>query len=321
MTIYLKNNTNTIVTIDDLGITIPPDESINTIDFCNNIELAKSDNVVNKIALDILTVNDGDKDLTKSNGIRHITEHTISAITDISGKQRVHQTSRKLGLRIMWTGVGDDTSNVHTVGGGIPFDIQHDLNEGDPESQYIDFNIVNNETWLHEGYLTWKDCEMDSLTVEIVPRVTNIVSGTNTNYNLYGGYMVIPAAGDGIIDLVDDITEPNNGLIFMPNNDLNEAPTAFWNADYNSTTKLYENITPAPYANGNYNMFSVEIVFSRFLNHMPLLGSGFICLNSSDTDRLGHGMRLKMIADTNSNVDDHKWAVACLMCLHREKSV
>jgi len=321
MTTYIKNNTETVITIDDLGVTMPPGEIKNTAECCNAIELAKSNDIINKIALELLIVNDGDKDLNSSDGIRHITEHTISAVTDISGKQRVHQTSRKLGLRIMWTGVGDDTTDLHKVGGGNPFDIQHDLGEGDPEAQYIDFNIVKNETWLHEGYLTWKDCEMDSLTVEIVPRVTNVIAGTNTNYNLYGGYMVIPAAGNGTIDLVDDISHPNNGLIYMPNNDLDEPPTAFWNADYNSTTKLYENITAAPYANGKYNMFSIEIVFSRFLNHMPLLGSGFICLNSSDTDRLGHGMRLKMIADTNISSGDHKWAVACLMCLHREKSV
>ena len=240
---------------------------------------------------------------------------------DRSGKQRVHQTSRKLGTRIMWIGLGDDPSDVHKVGGGQAFDIQHDIGEGDPESIYIDFNIVNNETWLHEGYITWKDCDMDRLTLEMVPRVTAGQAGTNTNYNLYGGYMVIPAAGDGTFDLTADITDPNAGLIMMPDNDLGEAPTAFWNADYNSSTKLYENISAAPSGNGRYNMFSVEITFARFLNHMPLLGNGFLGLNSSDTDQMGHGMRLKMIADTNESVDDHKWAVACLMCMHRNSSV
>jgi len=57
---------------------------------------------------------------------------------------------------------------------------------------------------------------------------------------------------------------------------------------------------------------------------MPLLNSGFIALNSSDTDELGHGMRLKMIADTNttvSGIGDHDWSLAVTMCLHRKKSV
>jgi len=240
---------------------------------------------------------------------------------DRSGKTRVHQTSRKLGLRVMWTGVGDDPTDVHKTGSGTSFEVTHDLGEGDPESVYIDFNMVQNETWLHEGYITWKDCEMDKLSLEMCPRVTAGQAGTGTNYNLYGGYMVIPAAGDGTFDLTADITDPNAGLVFMPDNDLGEAPTAFWNADYNSSTKLYENITPAPTGNGHYNMFAVEITFARFLNHMPLLGSGFIALNSSDTDQMGHGMRLKMVADTNPNVADHTWSVACLMCLHRGSSV
>jgi hypothetical protein len=240
---------------------------------------------------------------------------------DRSGKTRVHQTSRKLGLRVMWTGVGDDPTDIHKVGNGESFEVVHDLGEGDPESLYIDFNMVKNETWLHEGYITWKNCEMDKLSLEMCPRVTAGEAGTDTNYNLYGGYMVIPAAGDGTFNITADITDPNAGLVYMPDNDLGEAPTAFWNADYNSTTKLYENITPAPTGNGRYNMFSVEITFARFLSHMPLLGSGFIALNSSDTDQMGHGMRLKMVADTSQTAEDHVWSVACLMCLHRESSV
>jgi hypothetical protein len=108
----------------------------------------------------------------------------------------------------------------------------------------------------------------------------------------------------------------------MPNNDLNEPPTAFWNADWNSSTQEYENITPAPAGNGRYNMFAVEVVFAEFIRSIPLLSSGFIALASSDTDQMGHGMRLKMTADTNlETASDHDWSVACIMCLHRESSV
>jgi len=54
---------------------------------------------------------------------------------------------------------------------------------------------------------------------------------------------------------------------------------------------------------------------------MPLLGNGFIALNSSDTDQMGHGMRLKMISESNISNGDHVWSVACLMCMHRSSSV
>lgn len=321
MTTYIKNITDTIITIKDMGYSIPPLTTVNSQDCCNNVELSKSDDLISKVSIGSIKINDGNNDLSISAGIKHILGHKMDYITDISGKQRVHQTSRKLGTRIMWIGLGDDTSDMNNVGGGQPFDIKHDIGEGDPEHVYIDFNIATNETWLHEGYMTWKDCDMDRLTLEMVSRATAGQAGTGTNYNLYKGYMIIPAAGDGTFDITADITDPNAGLIYMPNNDLGKAPTAFWNADYNSTTKLYENITAAPYGDGRYNMFPMEIVFARFLNHMPLLGSGFLALNSSDTDRMGQGMRLKMIASTNTTVADHSWAVACLMCMHRNASV
>lgn len=240
---------------------------------------------------------------------------------DVSDKPRVQQTSRKLGLRTMWSGIGDNPADLHSVGEGTQMTITHIVGEPDPEDTYIDYNIVENETWLHEGYITWKDCNMDTLTLEMISRATATQAGTNTNYNLYGGSIIIPAAGNGVIDITADITNPNNGLIFMPNNDLGEPPTAFWNADYNSTTKLYENMTPAPSGNGRYNMFTQEYIFARFVNKMPLLSSGFLPLNSSDTDEMGHGMRLKIITKTNPLIADHDWSIACLMCLHRDRSI
>ena len=221
-------------------------------------------------------------------------------------------------MRICWSGVGDDPSVVTKVGGGTPYIVEHSLGETSPEISYIDYNVVENETWLHEGYVTWKDCNIDTISIDLVPRVTATKIGVNTNYKLYGGYLIIPASGNGTVDLDTDITHPNNGMVLIPNNDLGIAPLAFWNAEYNVATKRYENITPAPYGDGRYNMFAVEVSLAKFLHKMPLLGNGFIALNSSDTDQIGHGMRLKLTAVTNS--PDHEWKVACLMCLHRKKS-
>ena len=68
-------------------------------------------------------------------------------------------------------------------------------------------------------------------------------------------------------------------------------------------------------------MFGVEVELARFVHSIPLLDSGFIALNSSDTDQLGHGMRIRMTADTNTDVADHAWAIACTMCMHRARTV
>ena len=244
---------------------------------------------------------------------------------DRSGKLRVHQTSRKLGTIICWTGEGDDPSNPSLVGGGTPFSFSYFAGQTDPLVKYIDFNTVENETWLHEGYVTWKNCYLDTLDLMIVPRVVSYTISSGTNYNLYGGYLIVPAIpGQGTIDITSDITTHSGGLVYMPDDDLGESSTAYFDATWNSNTKRYENITPNYTGTGNYNMFTTEIKFAHFVRKMPLLNSGFIALNSSDTDQLGAGMRLKMIADTDttiSGVGDHDWSMACTMCLHRAKTV
>lgn len=241
---------------------------------------------------------------------------------DRSGKIRFHQTSRKLGCVVCWAGVGDDPTDVSKVGGGLSLTFDHHIDDADPMVKYIDFNMVENETWLHEGYLTWKNGHLDKLSLQLVVRTVTISGVTGGDKALYGGYMVVPTPpGAGNIEITSDLTDPNGGLVYMPNNDLDESPTAFWDADYNFTTHKYENIRPNYTGQGRYNIFNYEIVVAEFVREIPLLESGFIALNSSDTDQLGHGMRLKMLADTNNVVDDHDWSVACILCLHRARTV
>ena len=104
----------------------------------------------------------------------------------------------------------------------------------------------------------------------------------------------------------------------MPNDDQNNPPVAYWNADWNSTTKEFENITAAPNGDGRYNMFAVEVSLNRFVNRIPLLHYGFQMLQSADTAELGQGMRLKATAHTWG--EDHAWKVACALTMHRQKS-
>jgi len=252
----------------------------------------------------------------------HVHTDLFNEFRDRSGKLRVHQTSRKIGTIIQWTGEGDDPTNPSVLGGGERLTFDYTVGTTEPLVKYIDFNIVENETWLHEGYLTWKGAHLDRVDLKMVCRATGIeVVGTGGNYNLYGGYMIVPAVpGEGSVNITSDITTHSGGLVYMPNNDSDETPTAFWDADWNTATKEYENIAPNLTGQGRYNMFPAEITFAHFVRGMPLLGTGFIALNSSDTDQMGHGMRLKFSLDVNTETtDDHDVALACTMCLHRAK--
>lgn len=243
---------------------------------------------------------------------------------DRSGKLRVHQTSRKLGTVICWTGEGDDPTKPSVIGGGESFSFSYTAGQADPLVRYIDFNIVENETWLHEGYVTWNNCDLDTLDLMMVTRSTQFEEQSGSNYNIYGGYLIIPAVpGTGTINVTSDITQHDGGLVYMPDNDLGEKQTAFWDAEWDTVNKKYKNISPNLEGKGEYNLFTTEITLAHFVRKMSLLNSGFIPLNSSDTDQLGHGMRLKMIADTNKDglMGDHDWSIACTMCLHRAKTV
>lgn len=331
MKIIIKNTSSQAFELVDLKrFTIDPLSTTTLTDYFDIREISKSNTLIELISNGTFVVNNNISDLSIVEGVKYClgdlnTVDLYSEWRDRSGKLRVHQTSRKLGTIILWTGEGDNPDNPSQVGGGEPFSFIYTSGQTGSLVKYIDFNVIENETWLHEGYVTWKDCYLDTLDLQIVPRVTSYTVSSGTNYNLYGGYLVVPAIpGQGTIGITSDITTHSGGLIYMPDDDLGNSSTAYFNANWNTATKRYEDITPAYDGKGRYNMFTQEVVFAHFVRKMSLLNSGFIALNSSDTDELGQGMRLKMTAITNTSiagVGDHSWSMACTMCLHRAKTV
>ena len=227
----------------------------------------------------------------------------------------VQQTSRPLDTAIYFTSQSDDTTDPTSVGGGDQLmNISHHIGDPLEQSLYIDFNIKENKTFLHEGYVMWKDASFDSVSMEVVPMVTKNAAGTSTNYNLYGGYLIIPAAGDGTLAVQD------NDRVFVENpvNMDGTRDPGFWNADYSTETHTFSNITPAPAGNGIYNMFAVEVPLSRFVNRVLLLNNGFIMLQSAESSEMGQGMRVKLTLQTYNT--DHAWSAACILTMHRART-
>ena len=236
--------------------------------------------------------------------------------TTLDGKKQMHQTSRPLGTYTYFTSSSDDCSDPTKIGGNVSEEYKLKFNMGgSPTSKkkYLDLNIITNQTHIHEGYIMYKDAVFDEFTFEIIPRLTSYSSGSNTNYSLYGGYLIIPAAGNGDINLGSTVN-----LVQCVENEFGIRPAGFWNADFNESTKEFENITPAPSGDGEYNMFTVEVTLARFANKVILLGNGFMQLQSSDQSRIGHNNRIRVTAETIG--DDHNWKCAAILTFHRKKT-
>ena len=239
--------------------------------------------------------------------------------TNLSGKIEVHESSRTAGTTTYFTGSGDDPNDIMDVGNGELFMLRHRI--GDPMTQYLylDFNIVENPTWIHEGYIIWKDAQFDLISFEIVPLIPTWTLSSGTNYKLYNNYMIIPAEGNGNVEITSDLGDPRGGLVFMPTDETGNKLAGFWNADWNSTTKRYENITAAPSGDGDYNIFAYEIPLSRFVNKQTMIGDGFQRMQTADADELGQGMRLRVIGVTTE--PDHDWYCGCVLTMYRVRTV
>lgn len=324
MIINVTNNSDTFLNIQGLNEIVPVSGTIDLVAAGHTLtDISTCDDLVDKISSGKLIVNNGENDLGVSDAIRYVTIHNVPyGPRDRSNKLRVHQTARTIGLTWYWTGTGDDPEDVNNYGSGNKINTYHistgatlsGIIASDPN--YVDFNCVENDTWIYEGYLTWQGGMCDQMSVEIVSAVPEWEWGSGTNFMEYNG-LILPAAGVGNIDITGDITAHNGGLVKMPLNDVGDRATAFWDADWDSTNKCYTNITPAPTGDGQYNIFSSEWVFARFFNKIPILNNGSIHFRSEDVDQLGHGMRFKVTGYTNYMMGDHDWVAAAVLCMHR----
>lgn len=238
---------------------------------------------------------------------------------DVDNKQLVHQTSRPLAYdtTTCFTGGGDVSGSFSSVWGGEDLYIIHASGDAMTQTTYCDFNNIENPSWIHEGYLSWQNASLDSLTVDIVPSVTPWVSGVGTSFDLYAGYLVVPSANGSIA-----INPSNIKFVqcVMDQNTKTMQP-GYWDCDYDTSTHTFNlaTLAPAPAANGAYNIFGAEIPLTRFANKIRLLNDMSILLQTSDSHQVGHGLRIRMTADTMA--PDHDWKSCVTLTMHRNKTV
>jgi len=253
-----------------------------------------------------------------------INQMVENAPTDISGKQWVHETARPFGAKINFTGAGDDPSDVHDIGGGDRFKLNHVSGQAAEHSMTGYFNCVENQSYIHEGYIMWKNCNFDYISAYFVPRVCQYEGADSTAvspYFLYGD-MILPyqtlGQPKGNIQMTYSLENPDGGLIYIPFREDGTRLQCFWDATFNHTTDKFENITPMPTGNGNYNLFGQEQMLYRMANKISLVGDGFERLQTADADPIGHGMGLKIVGVTDG--EDHDWMAGITMVMFRAKT-
>jgi hypothetical protein len=320
MKIIFKNTKNELINVKDIGLIIYPlaELSIDT----NITPVNNSRDLIKLISDSTIIVNNYERDLLPAEGIKFITTEQLLPY-DVDGKLFVHQTSRNPGTTTYWTGKGDSPTDIFDVGNG-DFLILSNF-PGDPSStiQYMDLNTINNNTNLHEGYFIWENAKFgDYVSLSIVTNTVNYVPASGTNFYHYNDFLVIPASGTGNIQITSDITNPcisGGSLVQVYTNEVGYKPPAYWDADFNKTTGMFENIRPNINGDGEFNIYTKELVANRFINHIPLLGSGFERLQASDSTIFPHGVRLKLEISTTN--DDHEWHVGGIITMHREKTI
>jgi len=323
MIVKLRNITTDIISIPEIGISLLPmqDETYDTI----TVPIQQSETIISHVLSGDVILNDLSKDFLPVDAVRYLLSGADVLPRGKDGKVAVHATSKSPGLFVYWTGKGDNFAN-HYVGNGEPILLRHMVGEPKAQHKYIDFHCIDNKTEMHEGTVVWYNTKVgDSGSCSSVSSVMPTEPGVNTNFNLYGGYLIVPAAGNGTIQVTGDMTNIDPALGCFVEMYVDEAgykPPTFWNADYNPTTMKFENITPAPNGDGRFNLFAVEVYFSRFVNHVNFVGTGSVNLRSEDSAPLMHGMRLLHHINTSTleGVDDHEWSFSVALTLQRART-
>jgi hypothetical protein len=226
----------------------------------------------------------------------------------------VQSTPRPIGTFTSFSSEGDNQSNPLQVGGGQKVMIHHEVGQPLEQPIYLDFNVKENRTFISEGFALFEACSFDEIKLSIVPKVTPYIVGTNTTFNLYGGFLILPAAGDGNI-----IVNPADiQLVEIPfsvdDPTIRQSPT-YWDADYDVLSHTFSNLRPNLTGQGQYNIFGAEIQFEVIVR-IILLRHGMSSLHTSDIAEFAHGMRAKITFTTHE--PDHEWKACVNLTLNRQ---
>jgi len=237
---------------------------------------------------------------------------------DLDGRNLVHDTPRYLGTYTYFTSTDDDHTDPHAVGGDNVCELMWNHTSGSDLTKtiYLDYNTINNTTYVRQGDMQWENAHHDSVSFTIVPKITDYTVSSNTDYDLYGGYLVIPNPyGTGTISIETSSAK----LVQLTPNEFGNYPAGYWDATWDSTNKEFTDIQPNYYGTGEYNIFTYEVELYKFMNKRLLMGTHNKDCMTEDSSQIGHNMRLRV--DLETRLPDHNWSWNGNVMLYRQRTI
>lgn len=328
MKIIVKNQISQILPLKDIGYTLLANDSVDLLTLKLPIFTIQNSKILMEyISTKTIIINNGERDLNPTEAIQYIFLNNYNKLPkNCFGNLKVDISPKLINTVTTYTSFGDDPDDPYDIGGGTPFETIHILDiDSTSNIKYIDFNTIDNLTYLFNGSLTVTNAIHDRVILELVSFKTNFnLSEIETQYKLIKDCLIVPSTTNiegvnvDIPDIIDNTIYYNRGLVHSTlNSDGNRIP-AYWNADWDQNINKFININPTPNGDGEYNMYSIEMIFIKMIDCLcsGTLIKHFQCYN---VDRFATGTRLKLTTETRG--PDHSWSVIGDIMLYRRYSI
>lgn len=294
----VKNQTNQIITITDIGVTVPPFDSVDLLNFCSLDDLATSNDLIKYLANQTLVLNDGSRDFEPAQAIRLISG--LSQVLPFKKREEkiwVQTTTRPLPVEgrtfyTVWTGAGDDFENElrsGPKGQPIAAEVQSDQDEVYID---VDFFTASEPVYIHTGCFSWENAGWgDAVSLDVVAKATPLVE-------VSGGPLVVdPDYRIRYVGNGNGTHQFSGTPVFVPN----VSGQGWWNL---------EDYTPVPAdGTGAYDFYPIEVTVLRFLNKLPLYGSSYVpcCLVSYDSEPIPPNYKIRITLHNRSKSNWRFW--------------
>lgn len=329
MKIIAKNQLSQILPLKDIGYNLSSNDEIDLLSL--NIPLStiqNSQNLMIQISTKNIIINDGERDLSPAEAVHHIffnPNYGDIPKTNL-GKIEVDPSLTPYNTVSTYTSFGDDFTDPYDIGGGQEFEIVHTKGENETtQTIYLDFNTLDNLSYLVEGSLFLENAIRDRVTFELVSNsIPYTIADGESEYKLVNDYLIVPNSNplNGISINIPSLAGGdllcNGGLVYAPLNSDGEKINGYWNATWDNENQIFKDISPAPNGDGSYNLYSVEVPFIKIVDSI-YSHSILKPFTSQDIDQIAHGTRFKLTIKTRG--DDHSWAISGELKLYRRYSI